>query len=68
MLQFVGNNKIHIIQTDGKYCISCGKAYILKSHLLDCIKMELDRKNTKMQQGIGKKDKHVYVSKLIYKQ
>ena len=44
------------------------QAYILKSHLLDCINMELDRKNTKMQQGIGKKDKHVYVSKLIYKQ
>lgn len=68
MLQFVGNNKIHIIQTNGKYCVSCGKAYILKSHLLDCIKMELDRENTNMQQGKGKKDKHVYVSKLIYKQ
>lgn len=68
MLQFVGNNKIHLIQMEGKYCVSCGKAYILKSHLLDCIKMELDRENTNMQQGKGKKDKHVYVSKLIYKQ
>lgn len=68
MLQFVGNNKIHLIQMDGKYCVSCGKAYILKSHLLDCIKMELDRENTNMRQGKGKKDKHVYVSKLIYKQ
>lgn len=30
--------------------------------------MELDRENTNMQQGKGKKDKHVYVSKLIYRQ